>query len=153
MNKDVKYQSIIRDIISNKEFEEIENIIHHGTTRLVHSKRVSYCSYKIAVFLRLNSESCARAGLLHDFFTSAEDRTKIQRFISTFTHPKYALKNASAFFELTDLEKDIIRKHMFPINLSIPKYAESWLVSFVDKIVTIYDFISSRKIIKKLSHR
>ena len=31
----------------------------------------------------------------------------------------------------------MIRSHMFPINISIPKYAESWVVSTVDKFVAI----------------
>ena len=29
---------------------------------------------------------------------------------------------------------------MFPVNYRIPKYAESWLVSFVDKGVATYEF-------------
>ena len=37
---------------------------------------------------------------------------------------------------------------MFPINLSVPKYAESWVVSIVDKIVGTYEF--SRKFGYKL---
>ena len=32
-------------------------------------------------------------------------------------------------------EEDMIRSHMFPINPSVPKYAESWIVSMVDKAV------------------
>ena len=29
---------------------------------------------------------------------------------------------------------------MFPVNLSIPKYAESWVVNLVDKFIGAYEF-------------
>ena len=31
---------------------------------------------------------------------------------------------------------------MFPCNLDIPKYKESWLVSMVDKLVSTYEMIA-----------
>ena len=46
--KDQEYLQIIDNIMSNKEFRKIDNIKHHNTTRLDHSLKVSYYSYKIA---------------------------------------------------------------------------------------------------------
>ena len=143
ITEDLEYNSLINDILENKDFMKIDEVEHHGTSRLEHSLRVSYYSYKLTKKLKLNYIDTARAGLLHDFFMSYEDRTSKERFLSTFTHPKYALINASNNFELSNREKDIIRTHMFPINLAIPKYAESWIVSIVDKIVGTYEFIKS----------
>lgn len=143
ITEDKEYELLVNDIFKNEDFMKIDTIEHHGTSRLIHSRRVSYYSYKIAKKLKLSYKDVARAGLLHDFFMSYEDRTKKERFLSTFTHPKYALINAETNFELNNLEKDIIRTHMFPINLAIPKYAESWLVSIVDKFVAIYEFTLS----------
>ena len=61
--------------------------------------------------------------------------------ISAFVHPKIALKNATDIFNLSDMGKDIIITHMFPlIPNKIPKYLESWIVSAVDKLVAIYEF-------------
>ena len=142
---DEKYNLLIYDILKNDEFLKIDQIEHHQTSRLTHSLRVSYIAYKIAKKLKLDYVSVARAGLLHDFFMSYEDRTKKERFFSVFRHPKYALINASNNFNLNNCEKDIIRTHMFPINIAIPRYLESWLVSFVDKGVAIYEFASSYK--------
>jgi uncharacterized protein len=102
--------------------------------------RVSYVSYKVAKFLHLDYEQTARAGLLHDFFLSEENRSQKEKIISTFVHPKYAIDNASYYFSLSDKEKDIIESHMFPIYHKIPKYAESWIVSSVDKVVGTYEF-------------
>ena len=146
MKEDKIYHALIKDIIVIEEFNQLKKIKHHGTSRYEHCCRVSYYSYKYSKMLKLDFKACARAGLLHDFFSSPEDRTKFQRIMSTFTHPKYALKNALSLFELNNMEKNIIRSHMFPVNLYIPKYAEAWLVSFVDKGVAIYEFF---RIIKK----
>ena len=140
-----EYNLLVHDILKDKEWKKIDKIEHHQTSRLTHCLRVSYFSYLIAKKIRLDYVSVARAGLLHDFFMSYEDRTKKERFLSTFTHPKYALINASNKFELNNCEKDIIRTHMFPVNIAIPKYLESWLVSIVDKAVAIYEFTSSYK--------
>lgn len=138
--KDDKYLNIICDILDNQEFNKLDMISHHGISRLEHSLRVSYYSYRITKLLRLNYKVTARAGLLHDFFISDIERNMKDRFLSTFTHPKYAVMNANEYFEIDDLGKNIIESHMFPIYKSLPKYAESWIVSFVDKIAALYEF-------------
>ena len=104
-----------------------------------HSLKVSYYSYKVAKALKLDYEQTAIGGLLHDFFISADDRTNIERLESVFTHPKIALKTAEEEFDLTVKEKDMIRSHMFPLNISVPKYMESWVVSLTDKCVAVQE--------------
>lgn len=137
---DEEYLFFVNDILENEEFKKIDLIEHHGISRLDHSIRVSYYSYKLAKILKLNYEETARAGLLHDFFLNSENRKMKERFLSTFTHPKYAVENAKKYFEVTDMEQNIIESHMFPIYKSLPKYAESWLVSIVDKLSATYEF-------------
>jgi uncharacterized protein len=132
-----EYENIVKNILNNEEFKKTKTIEHHGVNRYDHSVRVSYYSYKIAKFLRLNYIETARGGLLHDFFISPENRTKKERILSVFVHPKQALETAKKNFELTKREENMIRSHMFPINISVPKYAESWIVSTVDKMVAV----------------
>ena len=51
-----------------------------------------------------------------------------------FTHPKVALDNAVKYFNLNNIEKDIIEKHMWPLTIrKVPKYKESVIVTMVDK--------------------
>ena len=132
--------NIVGNILDNDEFNELKNIEQHGTTRFDHSVRVSYYSYKISKFLHLDYIDTARAGLLHDFFMSDQDRNAKDKFLSTFTHPKEVVENADRVFGINEKEKNIIRAHMFPINLTLPRYAESWIVSLVDKVVGTYEF-------------
>jgi uncharacterized protein len=138
--QDLQYMNIVQNILNNDEFLKIKNIEHHGTSRYDHSLKVSYYSYKVAKALKLDYEQTAVGGLLHDFFLSPENRTNKERFLSTFTHPKKAVEKARENFSLTKKEEDMIRTHMFPINLAIPKYMESWIISTVDKCVAVNEF-------------
>lgn len=135
IRKDKEYKKIVKDIFRNKEFKKICNIEHHGISRMEHSIKISYYSYKIAKKLGIDYVSVARGGLLHDFFLDGDERNNKRKFLDTFTHPKKALETAQNNFELNEIEKNIIISHMFPIYISIPKYKESILVNLVDKIV------------------
>ena len=74
--------------------------------------------------------------MLHDLFLYVW-RKKYRSIelpgLHAFVHPKIALKNASEIFELNDIEKDIIEKHMWPVTFSLPKYKESYIVTIMDK--------------------
>ena len=151
--KDEEYLFIIDNILKKEEFRKIENIKHHNTTRLDHSMKVSYYSYKIAKCLKLDYEDVARGGLLHDFYTDKiSECKKIKDKIKLFSikHPRDAVNNASAYFNLSEKEINIIETHMFPVDYKIPKYAESWIVSLVDKVLSFGEF--SKKFSYKLTY-
>ena len=152
-NKDQEYLFIIDNIMENEEFKKIENIKHHNTTRLDHSIKVSYYSYLIAKSLRLDYKEVARGGLLHDFYIDKiSECSKIKDKIKLFStkHPKDAVNNATAYFNLSEKEINIIESHMFPVDYRVPKYAESWIVSLVDKVLSFGEF--SKKFSYKLSY-
>lgn len=135
-----KYTLLVDDILSNKEFEKLADINHHGCNRFDHCVRVSYWSYQLGKFFRLDYEKIARAALLHDFFF--EDNQKLDRkekAVTMVKHPEYALANAKKYYKLSDLEEDIISTHMFPVTPKLPKYIESWMVDIVDDIVAVYE--------------
>ena len=139
------YSSIVKDILNNEEFNKTKYIEHHGVTRYDHLCRVSYYSYILAHKLRFKEKEVARASLLHDFFFSDELRTGKEKFLSTFIHPKWALKKAKKHFELNELEENIIESHMFPISNITPKYKESWIVTISDKLASGFDALTTAK--------
>lgn len=148
-----EYLKIINPIITNETFIKLNNIKHHNTTRLNHSLKVSYYSYKIAKFLKLDYVDVARAGLLHDFYFGNIDKCKkIKDKVLLFStkHPNQAVANSLKYFNLTEKEENIIKTHMFPVDYKIPKYAESWIVSLTDKVVSTREF--SLKFMYKLSY-
>lgn len=140
---DKEYVNIVRNIMENNEFAQIKDCIHHGTTRFDHSLKVSYISYKISKLLKLDVRKTARGGLLHDFFwTNSKDMKS--KTLSVFKHNIEAVNNAENIFIISEKEKDIIETHMFPVVPNkLPKYAESWLVSLVDKGVSVYEFLNN----------
>ena len=151
--KDKNYLKIVDDILNCEDFNKMSEIKHHDSNRLEHSLRVSYFSYKIAKKLHIDYKSVARGGLLHDFFIERTvDYKKAKDKIKLYTtdHPKIAVMKKKKYFDINEMEEDIIKSHMFPIDMKIPKFAESWVVSSVDKVVSIYEF--SKKFGHKLSY-
>ena len=137
IEKDIEYKNIIHHILDNEEFNKMKEVAHHDTNRFEHSLKVSYYSYKIAKALKLDYEDVARAGLLHDFFLTDTNIKMTKRLACAIKHPKYAAQKSEEIFGISEKEKDIIKTHMFPLNLNVPKYTESWLVTLVDKGVAL----------------
>ena len=142
--KDKKYLEIVDEILNNENFQKLKEYKHHGIDRLTHSINVSYHSYRIIKFLRLNYKATARAGLLHDFFFVNNQKIKLSERIKVlFKHPVYALENSKKYFEISKVEKNIILSHMFPLGLRLPIYIESWIVDLVDDFLSVYERIYS----------
>lgn len=139
MSKFKEFDDIVKDILKNKEFCELDNEYHHGITRYGHSMRVAKLSYNIARYFNLkNYEEMTRAALLHDFFKREEIKSEWLKV--AFDHPMKAYENASKYYELNEMQKNIIQSHMFPLSYVLPRYKESWIVSLVDKTVATYEY-------------
>lgn len=144
-----EYRMIVGDILEHPKFKALSEIEHHGNGLYAHSLSVGYYSYRIAKKLGLDYVSVARGALLHDFFfVSWQERKKTGKGLERirqmhgFAHPKEALVNAKAHFEINDKEADMIVKHMFPLTITPPRHLESWVVTMVDKGVAIGEMVS-----------
>lgn len=132
---------IIQDITSNETVKQMKNFRQHCDTSCYdHCLHVAYYSYWIAKKLGLDYISTARAAMLHDLFLY--DWRKRYRDVElpglhAFVHPKIALRNALEIFDLNVKEQDIIEKHMWPLTITLPKYKESYIVTFMDKYSAI----------------
>ncbi|MFC6464806.1 HD domain-containing protein [Marinilactibacillus sp. GCM10026970] len=138
--QDLEYVALINDLLENEDLLKLETITHHHyTTRLTHSLFVSYVSYRIAKKMNLNVRAVARAGLLHDFFHEGREEIAAMEMGShNCVHPKIAVENAAKITPLSELEKDIILKHMFLCSkVGLPRYKESMIVTCVDKYCAI----------------
>ena len=132
-----EFEKIIKPILSINEFKRLKDVEHHEGSRYDHCLRVAYFTYIVTKKLGLNYKEATIAALLHDFFTDeVENEGKYNKLRK---HPDIAIKNASKYVNLTALQKDIIRTHMFPITFTPPKYIESWIVDFLDDVAAIYE--------------
>lgn len=135
----------IADLLAHDKVREMNNYIQHGSvTCLEHCINVSYYSFLICKRMRLNYKSAARAALLHDLFLYDWHSQNPHKGLHGFNHPKIALKNALKYFLLSEKECEIIKKHMWPLTLVLPKYMESYVVLMVDKYCAIKEFLSNR---------
>lgn len=145
---DYRFTNVAEEIVSHHEYEQTKSIKHHDESVYEHSMKVAYYSYLIAYKSNLDWKSCIRGALLHDFhlyeFNKRSNISIIKDSIShAINHPKIAYKNASKYFELNCMEKDIIVGHMFPFGM--PKSPEAWIVSFVDTYIAIFEYGSKAK--------
>lgn len=136
-NPDIDYKDCVEDLISSNVVLSMNRYVHHkNMSCFEHCVHVSYISYKICKSLNLDFEAAARGGLLHDLFLY-DWHNHDHEGLHGFTHAGIALKNANKYFILSDKEKDIIKKHMWPLNIKLPRYKESAVVIIVDKYCAI----------------
>lgn len=139
------YYCCIDDIIDAPELERLKKITHHkSTTRFQHCVNVSYYGYRICRTLRLDARSAARAGLLHDLFYYDRQKYNAVRVKGQPKHSRMhsdiALKNASHITSINPKERDMIVKHMWPVTRPMPKYRETYIITFVDKGCAVLEF-------------
>ena len=148
-----EFDDIIRNIIENQKVQEMKKYKqHYETSTFDHCYMVSYYCYKVCKKLKLDYKSAARAGMLHDFFLYDWRIKNGRKGLHAFTHGKTACKNASELFELSEKEKDMIIKHMWPVTVEFPKSIEGLILTFVDKYCAMsesFEVLKSRLFMKK----
>lgn len=139
-----EFFDIVKDILNNEDYAKLANYKHHKKDILSHNILVAWWTFKICKKLKLDVVSGTRGAMLHDFFHYEWRDIKKNIFDTSHgkTHPFISYENACKHFDVNPVEKDIIVKHMFPITLRLPKYKESYVVSFVDKFVASLEFMS-----------
>jgi len=144
-----EFYQIIKDIYEHEEFLKLKEHYHHNSSIYEHVMDVSYFSYRACKFLKLDYQSAARGALLHDFFLYDWRNHDVPDLpedkFHGIEHPKIALINAEQHFTLNDIEKDIVKKHMWPLTLVPPKYKESFIVSFADKYLASKEMVTKFK--------
>ncbi len=140
----LSFAQLVMETMNGSRLAVEEEFIQHGNTScLLHSIAVAYFCYMIAKklhFLGFRIYELVRGALLHDYFLyDWHIEPKRKNGMHGFSHPFTAFYNALFDFDLSDVERDIITRHMFPLVPLIPRYKESHLVSFVDKICSLYE--------------
>ena len=149
----LEFDEIIKDITENSNVSALKDHIQHiNSSRYAHCREVAFYTFLICKKLNLDYISAARGAMLHDFYFYdwRNKHVEGQKKFHLFRHPRIALENALDIFKLNDLEKDIIAKHMWPLTISLPRFAESYIVTFVDKYCATKEFFRFLKIKKNV---
>lgn len=140
---------LIKDLLINEKVQKLNGFCQHcATTRLKHCLNVAYLSWKMAKKFNGDQRSAARAGVLHDLFWY-DWRTKKTPQLHAFYHPRLALRNAEKLTTLNDIERDAIKKHMWPLFWGMPRYRESYFITMADKYCALAEFFSQFSFKKK----
>lgn len=124
----------IADLYDRDEVQGLSVYRQHGDiNRLRHILSVTYMSWRVAKAVGADEKQTARGAVLHDlFYYDWHDKSWSHR-PHAYRHPGFALDNAKKLTDLTPVEADIIKKHMWPVTPMLPRYRESWIVSMADK--------------------
>ena len=150
----IEFENLVSDILENEYFLETKKDIHHGTSKYEHSIRVAKLSYNLSKIFKADKKVTARAGLLHDFFFGTRKEKPENSYLR---HPVTASNNAKKYFNVSLLEAEAIKTHMFHqvllkkifpfINrkekVSIkefkPKTKEGWIICLSDLLVSVME--------------
>lgn len=146
------------DILDSDNFQSTRNYIQHGSIPVYrHCIDVAWQSIAISKLLGIqcSERELIRGALLHDYFLyDWHDKTRENyQMLHGFYHPGIALKNAGKEYDLTPREKDIIKKHMWPLTVVPPLCREAWIVTIADKYCSTLETLKLRKGVGKAKLR
>ncbi len=148
-----EFFEIIDEILNSEEYQKRKKYKHHGEKSVYnHCLSVSMKSYKIAKVMGMDYKSAAIGGLLHDFYYKPwqdnKEKTPLLKKHG-FVHAKEALINSKKNYPqyMNKRVENIIVRHMFPLNITPPRYIESWVITIVDKYVSMEIFKKPSKLL------
>lgn len=133
------------DLFANENIYKLKTYTHHRkSTVFDHSLHVASMSLKFAKLLpiKIDKRSLVRGAMLHDYFLY--DWHMPHHGLHGFTHPKVAYINAVNDFNVNKIEKDIIKKHMFPLTPFPPTKRESIIVCIADKVCAVNEYFKRK---------
>ncbi|MBR1812050.1 MAG: hypothetical protein IJ766_10470 [Clostridia bacterium] len=147
-DKDRDFFSHILDLYETEEFQSMGIYPQHGNiNRIQHILSVTYVAYTIAQRRKkADVHQTLRGSILHDlFYYDWHVPGDGSHRLHGYRHPGFALKNAIALYPaITEIEKNIIKRHMWPLTPTPPKYLEGFIVSMSDKYCATQEVLLSR---------
>ena len=134
------------DLLTSAGMQIEKSLSHHGSISCYdHSVAVARMSIYLALKLRVRVDmrSMIRGALLHDYFLYDWRDGEAGHDLHGFKHARRALLNAERDFELSAIARDVIVKHMFPLNITPPRYRETVFVTVADKVCAVREFSKS----------
>ena len=142
------------DVLASPRMQGLRGFIQHGrVTRYEHCLSVCYIALRMAqrLHIAVDERSLVRGALLHDYFLYDWHDPDNLRLFHGFTHPGEALRAALEEFELNDVERNVIHRHMFPLTPVPPRYREAVLVSIADKVSAVMETFGVRSGMRVIS--
>lgn len=143
------FRQRVSELLAGKDVRSMGAFIQHaGVSTLEHCISVAYVSlwFSEKLHWRVDRVDLIRGAMLHDFFLYDWHEKSDRKGLHGFTHPRAALENAEARFQLTDRERDIIVKHMWPLTPTPPRCREAFLVGAADKYCSLVETLGKHTV-------
>jgi uncharacterized protein len=117
--------------------EQLEEVVVSllKPNRVAHVLGCRDTAVELARIWGADETDAARAGILHDYVTYDWHVPDPSHRLHGFRHPGFAVNNSWEITELSALEENMIRRHMWPLTVIPPKYKEAWALTLVDKVL------------------
>lgn len=124
MKKEIHAEASSRLIfyLGDERLLQMKQFIQHGDVSTYdHCLLVAYYSFlwMRKLHIRCSEDELIRGALLHDYYLYDWHEKEKWHRMHGFRHPGFALSNAQRDFELSEKEKEIIRKHMWPLSIPL----------------------------------
>ncbi len=138
--EEVKYYGA--DVLDSKGHQSCDKYIQHGNTSIRdHSISVACMCVKLARTFRMQKYDhydLIRGALLHDYFLYDWHISDPNRKgLHGYTHASEAVQRAADDFSVTPKMASMMKTHMWPLNLAIPRTREAWILTTADKICSL----------------
>lgn len=135
------------DILDSDNFNSTKRHLQHGSMT-VHKHCMDVAIYSLLLNkklgLKCNKHDLIRGALLHDYFLydwHDKEYLSQRKRLHGFWHPGIALRNAEKEYELNNRQREIIRKHMWPLTVVPPTCREAWVVTAADKYCSLMETV------------
>ena len=139
------------DILDSDNFNSTKQHLQHGSMT-VHKHCMDVARYSLLLNnklgLKCNKHDLIRGALLHDYFLydwHDKEYLSQRKRLHGFWHPGIALRNAEKEYKLNDTQREIIKKHMWPLSVVPPTCREAWVVTAADKYCSLMETIGLHK--------
>lgn len=139
------------DILQSENFKKTKEHIQHGTMT-VHRHCMDVARYSLLLNKKLgigcNKHDLIRGALLHDYFLydwHDKEYLSQRKRLHGFHHPMTALRNAEKEYQLNNVQREIIKKHMWPLSVVPPTCREAWVVTAADKYCSLMETVGVHK--------
>ena len=139
------------DILDSDNFNSTKQHLQHGSMT-VHRHCMDVARYSLLLNnklgLKCNKHDLIRGALLHDYFLydwHDKEYLSQRKRLHGFWHPGIALRNAEKEYKLNDTQREIIKKHMWPLSVVPPTCREAWVVTAADKYCSLMETLGLHK--------
>ena len=141
VKRDNLFHHLSEPVLKTGHLNQLKQFKQHGhCTCYDHSVAVA----KTALFLsmifpfRFKQKQLVRGALLHDYFLYDWHIYDPERGHGHgFKHASIAAKRAAEDFSVTPLMAEMIKKHMWPLNLALPFHREAYILILADKVCSL----------------